>query len=77
MFATTDASGTYVFQGLLPGTYYLIAHAATQANRQVQVQEHGDVRVDLSLTSQFRRPRYDPNNIPKPYGAPPARRRIV
>jgi hypothetical protein len=74
----TDASGTYVFPKLRPGNYVvttMIAHnpRSGPAQRGVTVQAGVVARAD------FQAQPYVPDRGPccKPYGAPPARRRVV
>ena len=79
---TTDYNGHYKFAAVPSGTHQV--NVATHGNRAhgggaystATVVVHaglarGDVQVDLPP------PTFDPNSIPKPYGAPPARRRFV
>jgi hypothetical protein len=81
--ATTNAQGRYHFDRVAAGPHQLMI--STQGNRNhgggrmVQMPivvdgnkvARGDAQLDVVD------PAFDPNNIPKPYGAPPARRRIV
>ncbi|HSN25515.1 MAG TPA: carboxypeptidase regulatory-like domain-containing protein [Kofleriaceae bacterium] len=79
---TTDYNGHYKFAAVPPGTHQI--SVSTQGNRNhgggayaaATVVVHAalaraDVQIDLPT------PTFDPNSIPKPYGAPPARRRFV
>ena len=74
----TDGNGRYQVGNLAPGTYRVTFGQANHPRqrppqRTVQVAD-GSVQVDVTIAPQ---PVYDPSNVPKPYGAPPARRRIV
>jgi hypothetical protein len=74
----TDANGHYKFADLPPGNYEIETpwhgnpNAAPPA-RRVQVAAGQTARVDLTLYS----PPVDRGPCCKPYGAPPARRRVV
>lgn len=78
----TDAQGHYQLTGLTPGEYTLTISARSNNPRaggattqvHVTVGEQG-ARADAELAvPQFR---YNPTNTPMPYGAPPARKRVV
>jgi hypothetical protein len=82
--AATDDQGEYVFAGLLAGEYVLTFRGYSNHPRmappiQRSVVRLGDanptVRLDIAMT--VRAYRHNPNNVPMPYGAPPARRRVV
>lgn len=71
----TDERGAYRFEGVAPGDYQLVVQFHTtqsggSAQYPVTVFPTGS-RVDVAL------PTYRAAPLPKPYGAPPARRRIV
>lgn len=71
----TDDTGKYQFAEIAPGDYQLVfkygsSSAAGSAQRPVAVRGVAE-RVDVALPLVRRAP------IPKPYGAPPARRRAV
>ena len=73
----TDASGSYVFDGLVPGAYRLMFgysnHPRRPApERAVNVTANDTQTVDMQIA-----PPPQPTHLPTPYGAPPARRRIV
>ena len=73
--ATTDAAGRYVFNNLEPGDYVI---SILQRNPRTGPQR---VMVQLGAndtqTANGTYTDYIPSNIPTPYGAPPARSRIV
>lgn len=78
----TDNRGHYKFPGVAPGTHAIAV--STSGNRNhgggayatTTVEVHASLaRADVQLALPV--PTFDPNNIPKPYGAPPARRRLV
>jgi hypothetical protein len=75
----TDASGVYVFDELPAGTY-VVAFPASHPRqgpqqRQVELQVGESRQVDMALHVYV--PPNNPNHQPMPYGAPPARRRVV
>ncbi|MBV8758229.1 MAG: carboxypeptidase regulatory-like domain-containing protein [Deltaproteobacteria bacterium] len=79
---TTDYNGHYKFAGVAAGTHTITV--ATHGNRahgggayaSANVVVHGGLaRADIAVV--LPQPTFDPNSIPKPYGAPPARRRLV
>jgi hypothetical protein len=82
--AKTDEQGHYLLTGLPPGTYTVVIYGGDRNPRlrgamgQVTVAtgSRGDVSIDVP---QMRHPGggIGPNGTPMPYGAPPARRRIV
>jgi hypothetical protein len=77
MRGISDENGEYVFAGLPPGTYTITyqPNHPRHAPTNVTVTLTGDTgqRADLSIFV----PAPQQHNIPMPYGAPPARRRIV
>ena len=77
MQGLTDEHGEYVFSGLAPGSYTI----TNQPNhpRQAPVQISVELPADTGARGDFAIAVPAPNhsNIPMPYGAPPARRRVV
>ena len=75
--AMSDQYGAFVFTGLLPGEYILMhqPNNPRQSASEIQVTLSVDAgqRVDLPIYL----PPPDTGPCCKPYGAPPARRRIV
>lgn len=74
---TTDQRGEYEFTGLEPGNY-MIRYPATQPRQrpsEVAVTLHPEQGERADLSIYFPAP--DRGPCCKPYGAPPARRRIV
>lgn len=72
----TDAKGHYAFVDLPAGTYEVIFgydnHPRRRAPRQhVTLADHEAKTVDQQIYIP------PPSNVPMPYGAPPARRRVV
>jgi hypothetical protein len=67
----TDASGHYHFANVAAGTYTLAFDAVGggHLNQPISVKAGEVRRADIALET--------PSNIPMPYGAPPARRRVV
>lgn len=79
----TNPRGEYVFSNVAPGNYNLRVAVATHPRfgggdnmRQVVVDGSRPLVVDLAVVP-YEPPPYDRNNVAKPYGAPPARTRIV
>ena len=82
LVTTTDYNGHYKFAGVAAGSHTITV--STSGNRshgggayataQIEVRA-ALARADIQLALPV--PTFDPNNIPKPYGAPPARRRFV
>jgi len=82
LVTTTDYNGHYKFAGVAAGSHTIAV--STNGNRnhgggayataQIEVRA-ALARADIQLALPV--PTFDPNNIPKPYGAPPARRRLV
>ena len=76
----TDAQGRYSFANVPAGTYTVSFDVAynprvgPQPRREVTVAEGAVQQVDMSFAPA---PPPDYSNVPKPYGAPPARRRVV
>jgi len=80
--AQTDAQGHYKLEGVAPGTYTLRVTAAANNPHQGGAVAQANVtlgdtgaRADVQIAMPIYR--YNPNQAPMPYGAPPARRRIV
>jgi hypothetical protein len=70
----TDARGAYAIE-LPPGNYRLSVRSADPANRPT---DHLlTLRIGESLTADFSITVAPPMPLPMPYGAPPARRRLV
>jgi len=75
---TTDANGRYEIGPLRPGGYRVTFGYSNHPRRpapfrQVEVRD-ASVRIDMVIAPQAP---YDPSMDAKPYGAPPARRRVV
>ncbi len=68
---TTDRNGAFVLAGLPAGQYVLVVAVGARAQRAVQVLQGRDQIVNVDVATYARR------EMPKPYGAPPARRRFV
>jgi protocatechuate 3,4-dioxygenase beta subunit len=78
----TDAHGHYKFDGVTPGKYTVRVVARAPNPRMGPVFAQTDVtlgdtgaRADLQVAIPVYH--YNPNQTPMPYGAPPARKRIV
>ena len=72
---TTDATGRFAFDDVAPNDYQLVARyssadGAGSAQQPVMVRDR-PVQLDITLYVHERVP------VAKPYGAPPARRRMV
>lgn len=65
-----DASGNFHFNNVPPGEYE-ISPGAYAKRQRVEVRAGQATMLTLEL------PKLDPSQTAKPYGAPPARRRIV
>jgi len=74
----TDAHGRYVFTGLRPGKYMVTAMTDDSAHQEPQ-RQWLTLQADAVAHADFRVEPYVPDSGPccKPYGAPPARRRVV
>lgn len=79
---TTDASGRYAFSGVPAGSHKI--EVSTRGNRNRTGGAYATTTVDVhaafaraDIQLDVAQPQFDPSNIPKPYGAPPARRRFV
>lgn len=76
--AVTDAQGRYAFR-VPPGEYMVSTAPANPREMPIQqvvrLAEGASAAANLVLYRSA--PVYDRSNIPKPYGAPPARRRVV
>jgi len=89
----TDSHGEFVFQGLAPGAYHVTLRRPASArilgaNHAIQLADGVPQQLNLVVDVQ---PRVDPdldrerhyqnhpcdNGVCAPYGAPPARRRLV
>ncbi len=72
---STDASGRYMFDNLEPGDYVVTFRQRNprRAPQQVMVK----LGSNDTQTANGTYTDYTPSNIPLPYGAPPARQRIV
>lgn len=83
----TNDKGEYSFLDLTPGAWTITPEPGYHGHRPqdgmvmqmgatVQLAENGNLQQDLTVTPP---PAYVPDNGPccKPYGAPPARRRVV
>lgn len=73
----TDANGNATFANLPPGTYQAQYHDGNPHHSPSSL----TVRVDADEISQQTMtifvPTYNSHSVPMPYGAPPARRRVV
>jgi hypothetical protein len=71
----TDGTGTYTISGLPPGSYKVTLpsnHPRRPAPVKAVTLKTGEtLQVDLAMYIP------PPSNIPMPYDAPPARRRVV
>lgn len=77
--AVTDANGHYVFRGVAVGNADVEVRISNNPRngplvRPVIVIEGAVAHADIALPPSRVNP---PNNIPMPYGAPPARHRVV
>ncbi len=83
----TDEQGHYALTGLAPGTYTVLIYGGDRNPRlrgalgQVTVQlgstgARGDVSIDVPQM-RHQGGGIGPNGTPMPYGAPPARKRVV
>jgi len=76
-YATSDQQGVYTFVNVAPGTYALSYQTNTRqglaVSGQVTLGADAGAQQDVSVTF----PEPDRGPCCKPYGAPPARRRIV
>lgn len=80
--ARTDANGNYAFANVEPGTYQLAVPDPANGGQQVRtvtVQAGAVVTTNVQLSPPDWRQNRGRDNGPccKPYGAPPARRRVV
>jgi hypothetical protein len=73
--ATTDGAGRYRFAKVPPGNYVLVflPPRPRGPSNMTTVQLGPGETQRVNWAAMYR----DPSNIPMPYGAPPARRRIV
>ena len=80
--AQTDAQGNYKFEGVAPGKYTIRVQARANnprmggafAQASVVLGDTG-ARADVQVAMPVYH--YNPNQAPMPYGAPPARKRVV
>ena len=77
-YTRTDANGEFVFRDLPPGTYGIVFQEPDRPNSNMNMTE---VAVTAGAITEARG-MYEPIPVDtgpccKPYGAPPARRRIV
>lgn len=80
--AQTDAQGNYKFVGVASGNYTIRVQARGNNPRQGGAFAQANVvlgdtgaRADVSVAMPVYH--YNPNQTPMPYGAPPARKRVV
>lgn len=74
---TTDSSGRYRVADLPAGDYQVIFRGPQQNPRMAPYPNNVKVAAGQTVTLDNAYQPYDPSNIPMPYGAPPARRRVV
>ena len=68
-----DGNGNFVFNDVPPGAYHVTTHGTGDRPRiDVRAGEAAIVTLELDKP-----PKVDPRHMAKPYGAPPARRRVV
>jgi uncharacterized protein YfaS (alpha-2-macroglobulin family) len=75
---TTDQTGHYVFDDVEPGDYRIewdINNNPRHSPRVLRTTIAAGAQVTLDLTVSY--PTYQQHTVPMPYGAPPARNRIV
>jgi hypothetical protein len=75
----SDASGTYRFENVPPGRYQIVVDwrprkKSGPPSQIIDVESRAPAVADFQLQTP---PPFDPSQIPAPYGAPPARRRVV
>jgi hypothetical protein len=86
----TNRTGEYTFGNLVDGTYVVMVprddatthprHAPAPDRRPVTIANGGTMQIDIALRPIAIQPDvkdFDRNHCCKPYGAPPARRRVV
>jgi hypothetical protein len=74
--AITGEDGRYSIVGVPAGQYTIVVGGTR--NRVIETAAGEDRIVDVGISAPPERIRpYDRSNIPKPYGAPPARKRVV
>jgi hypothetical protein len=73
---STNANGELVLRNLPPGTYTVVMNDGNGGARMT-VELHGNQIKRVSLTAPIPSPRVPDYHHPKPYGAPPARKRVV
>jgi len=81
LVVTTDPAGHYMFDNVEPGDYTLVWDETGNPRRpsrrvSAHVADGAQVKLDITITWQPQQQQHH-NNIPMPYGAPPARRRVV
>lgn len=74
--AITDGAGMYVITNVPAGQYTIMVNGVRDRLIEAAAGEDRVVDVGTYQAPVQRRP-YDRSNIPKPYGAPPARKRTV
>lgn len=74
---TTDGSGRYRVADLPAGDYQVIFRGPQQNPRMAPYPNNVKIEAGKTLTLDNAYEPYDASNIPMPYGAPPARRRVV
>jgi hypothetical protein len=74
---TTDAQGRYVANDLEPGSYGVQCRAANDTSGVVPQTFHVRLAAGDAKRIDARTSHRDWSNLPTPYGAPPARRRVV
>ncbi len=74
---TTNARGEYVFHHVPAGKWMIDPDVQWRPQWGPGPREEIDVADNAQLNHDFDVPGPDPGHGPKPYGAPPARRRIV
>lgn len=73
MSVQADANGSFMFADVPPGEYHVTTNGTGQRPRiEVRAGEAAIVTLELDKP-----PKVDPRQMAKPYGAPPARRRVV
>jgi hypothetical protein len=73
----TDANGNATFANIPPGTYRVQSHDGHPRHSPSTITVHVEADQSSQETMTVYVAPSNPNNIPMPYGAPPARRRVV